>query len=323
MKKGMSRRDFLQQSAVGIAAASALGSMGFAQSGMPKRMLGKTGLEVTILSFGAGSQFLKNKNGVWEPMLQKAYDAGIRLFDSSYGYTPALFNQKEGSALSSEERLGEVLGPYRKSVIISTKIEVKSRDVAEGMKELETSLKRLKTDYLDMLLVHSIEANEDIPALCSGLYKELGKLKEAGTVKFIGFSSMNSAEKSKAMLEAAPVDVCILAMNATQYGKFAAVALPTAREKNVGVIAMKAMRNVVDKSSPAECLNYVWSQPGVATAVVGHVGMANLEQNIQLAISHRAQTQAEQSDLERRMAHLAGPHALVWAHPDYRDGMMC
>ncbi len=324
MKKGMSRRDFLQHSAIGIAAASAVGSAGLAQSVMPRRTLGKTGLQVSILSFGAGSQFLKNKNGVWEPMLQRAFDAGITLFDSSYGYTPALFNQKGGSALSSEERLGEVLGPYRKSVILSTKIEVKSRDVAEGLKEFEISLKRLKTDYVDILLVHSIEASEDIPALTGGLYKELGKLKKSGAARFIGFSSMNSAEKSKAMLEAADVDVCILAMNPTQYGKFASVAMPAAREKNVGVIAMKTMRGIVENAgNPGECLNYAWSQPGVATAVVGHVGMANLDQNIQLALTYKAQSQTEQRELENRMAHLAGPHALVWARPDYFDGKMC
>jgi len=283
---------------------------------MPKRVLGKTGLEVSILSFGGGSNFLKNKDGAWEPMIEKAIQEGITLFDTSAGY-------KFGSAVTSEERLGQILPKYRKSIILSTKIETTTRDVSEGMKEFETSMKRLKADYLDILLIHSIEKSEDIGALEKGLYKELIRLKEAKTVRFIGFSSMNSAEKSKEMLEKLPVDVCILAMNATKYGNFAKVALPVAREKNVGVIAMKAIRGVEQSGTIPELLNYVWSQDGVATAVIGHVGMQNLEENIQSARTFtKKMTRRECEALEARVAHLAGPHALPWARPDYRDGMM-
>ncbi|HXK60058.1 MAG TPA: aldo/keto reductase [Acidobacteriota bacterium] len=324
MKRRVSRREFIQQSTLGVASVSMAGHKGFEEAGMPRRTLGKTGLQVSILSFGAGSQFLMNKDGVWEPMLQGAFDAGINLFDTSAGYTAAGLRMKESVARSSEERLGEVLSPYRKSLILSTKIEVRSRDVAAGMKEFEQSLKRLKTDYLDILLVHSLEGSEDIPALEAGLYKEMMKLKEAGTVKFIGFSCMNSAIKSKEMLETVDVDVAILALNATKYGKFVSEALPAAREKNVGVIAMKVLKGLVGASAtPGELLDYVWSQPGVATAVVGHVGIEKLKQNIQLACSYKAQSKNEQRELEKRVAHLAGPHALVWARPDYRDGMMC
>ncbi|MFB3906294.1 MAG: aldo/keto reductase [Acidobacteriota bacterium] len=276
MKPTLSRRSFLQHSAVGLGAIGSLSHTVAGAGSMPKRVLGKTGLEVSILAFGGGSNFLKNKDGVWQPMIEKAIQEGINLFDTSAGY-------KWASATSSEELLGQILPKYRKDIILSTKIE--TRDVNAGMKEFETSMKRLKTDYLDLLLIHSIEASEDIAALEKGLYKELIRLKEAKTVRFIGFSSMNSAEKSKEMLEKLPVDACILAMNATKYGNFAKIALPVAREKNVGVIAMKVIRGVEQSGTVPELLQYVWSQDGVASAVIGHVGMQNLEENIQTARS--------------------------------------
>jgi predicted aldo/keto reductase-like oxidoreductase len=315
MKPTLSRRSFLQHSAAGLGAIGSLSTAVTGAGSMPKRVLGKTGLEVSILSFGGGSNFLKNKDGVWQPMIEKAIQEGINLFDTSAGY-------KFGSAVTSEERLGQILPQYRKSIILSTKIE--TRDVSAGMKEFETSMKYLKADYLDMLLIHSIEPSEDIAALEKGLYKELIRLKDAKTVRFIGFSSMNSAEKSKEMLEKLPVDVCILAMNATKYGNFAKIALPVAREKNVGVIAMKVIRGVEQSGTVPELLQYVWSQDGVATEVIGHVGMQNLDENIQTARTFKKEmTRRECEALEARVAHLAGPHALPWARPGYRDGMIC
>ncbi|RPJ53119.1 MAG: twin-arginine translocation signal domain-containing protein, partial [Acidobacteria bacterium] len=127
MKPILSRRSFLQHSAVGLGAIGSLSASVAGAESMPKRVLGKTGLEVSILSFGGGSNFLKNKDGVWEAMIEKAIQEGITLFDTSAGY-------KFGSAVTSEERLGQILPKYRKSIILSTKIETTTRDVSEGMK---------------------------------------------------------------------------------------------------------------------------------------------------------------------------------------------
>jgi aryl-alcohol dehydrogenase-like predicted oxidoreductase len=318
VKTQLSRRDFLQHTAVGVTTAATLGSSSLlaqTTSKVPKRILGKTGLEVSILAFGGGSQFLKNKDGLWQRMLERAIEAGVNYFDTSSNY-------QWTSAKSSEECFGEVLPAYRKSVIISTKMD--NRDVSPALKEFEQSLRRMKTDYVDVLMFHSIEKSEDIAALEKGLYKEMVRLKASGAARFIGFSSMNSSEKSKELMERLDVDVAILAMNPTQYGDFAQVALPTARQKNVGVIAMKVMRDVVGAAKPQELLHYVWTQPGVASAVVGHVGMETLEENLKLAIGFGAAGQARPGStncaLEDRLAHLAGPHALCWARSDYRDG---
>ena len=318
--ESISRRGFIGRSIAGVAAGSALGPLVTGEvgatplaGGMPKRVLGKTGLEVSILGFGGGSQFLKNKDGDWEPMLEKAIEVGINFFDNSSNY-------QWGAKMTSEERFGEILPRYRKDILICTKFD--SRDPDEAMQEIETSLKRMKTDYLDVLMIHSIEPSEDLAVLEKGVYKRLLKLKEEGTARFIGFSSMNSAPRSKDVIEQLDIDVALLAMNPTKYGKFAQVALPAARKQNVGAMAMKVIRDVVGNGTTArELTQYAWTQQGVASAVIGHYGMEILEENVRLAKESASlqQSAVDHRELENRLAHLAGPHALCWARPEYRD----
>ncbi len=284
---------------------------------MPKRTLGATGLEVSMLSFGCGSQFLKNPDGEWEPLLERAIELGVNYFDTSSSY---LFN----ASMSSEQRLGLILPKYRKDVYISTKFD--SRDVDGAMKEFEKSLKDLKTDYVDVLMVHSIDSNEDISSIEQGVYNKMRSLKEQGVARNIGFSSMNSAEKSREFIEKLDPDVCILAMNPTQYGDFAKVALPSARQRKIGTLAMKVMRDIVGKEASArELMSYALSQPGIATALIGHYGIQTLEENVALVIELAGLENVDSSNksLEGRMAHLAGPHALCWARKDYTDGKFC
>jgi aryl-alcohol dehydrogenase-like predicted oxidoreductase len=222
---------------------------------------------------------------------------------------------------SSEERYGSVLSEFRDKVIISTKIE--GRDPEEAKRDLEASLKKLKTDHVDILLLHSIEPSDEVVKIENGIYREMVRMKESGLARFIGFSSMDSAERSRDLLEALDFDAVILAMNATKYGDYAKVALPVAQRKNVGVIAMKVMRNLVGKGATAkELFEYAWTQEGVASTVVAHYGKDPLEENIAIAMSYGAGKTAmlDREELELRLAEYAGPHALVWARPGYRDG---
>ena len=317
----ISRRDFLKQSSAGIVGLSSIGFLASCtkeqkRNKIPMRTLGKTGLEVSILSFGGGSQFLKNKDGDWEPILEKAIESGINFFDTSSGY-------QWGASMNSEERFGKILPKYRDRVIISTKFE--SRKLDEAKKEIERSLDRMKTDYIDILMIHSIEPSEDIDALENGVYKMMTDLKHEGIVSFIGFSCMNSSQKSKELIEKLDIDVALLAVNPTKYGNFVDIALPAANQKQVGVIAMKVMRNIVGKeATPKELLQYAWSQPGVASSLIGHFGMETLQENIHLAKEFATTNKAEinRQALETRLANLAGAHALCWARPGYHDGMM-
>jgi len=277
---------------------------------VPRHVLGKTGLEVSRLSFGGGSQFMKNKDGDWEPLMQKALELGINYFDTHYDY------------VGSEERFAELLNPVRDQVIISTKFD--ARTVSGMQSEFEVSLKRLKTDYVDILMIHSIEEKDSVSQIENGVYKEMLKLKDQGTVRYIGFSSMNSAKRSKDLLENLDFDVVILALNPTTYGNFATVALPSAVKKNVGVLAMKVMRNVVGVAATAEeLMHYALDKDGVCSAVIGHYGLNILEENAELAKKFAADTLIRDwSALEERCKPYAGPHALCWARDDYYDGKM-
>lgn len=329
-KEKYSRRQFIQKSATGAAALSftGLAATNVAQAGtlkenkIPQRTLGKTGLNVSLLSFGGGSQFLKNGDGDWEKSLETAIKSGINLFDTAPSYTLSGFNMGTSKTLgTSEARFGQVLSPYRKQIILSTKVESRNPDLMK--EELEVSLKSMKTDYIDILMIHAIAPSDNVSEIEKGVYKELIKLKEAGTIRFIGFSSMDSAERSRDLLENLDFDVALLAMNATQYGNYAKIALPVARKKNVGVIAMKVMRNLVGEDATAEELfEYAWTQEGVASAVVGHYGMKPLKENIKLArkFIKSGQASIRRTELENRMSKYANPDTFCWAQPGYQDG---
>jgi predicted aldo/keto reductase-like oxidoreductase len=161
-----------------------------------------------------------------------------------------------------------------------------------------------------------------------GVYAQMRRLKEEGAVRFIGFSSMDSAERSREALERLEFDVALLAMNPTGYGDFVNEALPAARARGVGVLAMKVMRDIVGSSAgPEELLRYALAQEGVASALVGHHGIATMEENIRIVRSlgpdpESTMAAGERRRLESRLAHLAGPHALCWACPGYADGVV-
>jgi len=321
-EKKISRRKFVHYSAAGLAAASAGGLIGAGwkgTAGLPTRTFGATGMEVSLLAFGGGSQFLRNEDGAWEPMLERAVELGVNYFDTASSY-------QWDASMSSEERFGEVLSPIRDRVFIATKFS--SRDPAAAMREFDRSLERMRTDYVDVLLIHAIVPEDDVATLESGVYAELRRLKEEGSVRFIGFSSMDSAERSREAIEELEFDVALLAMNPTRYGGFVTETLPAARSKDVGVMAMKAMRDIVgEAATPDELLRYALSQEGVASALIGHHGMSTLQENIEIVRAVMAATDVgmaspERAELESRLAALAGPHALCWACPGYTDGVV-
>ena len=314
------RREFLKTAAA-TSSAAVLGSMASPMLGaevktttkpadaMPKRVLGKTGMKISVLSFGGGSQFKKNKDGDWQPLLERAIELGINYFDTHMDY-------------GTEQRFGEILPKYRKKIYIVTKFDPRDEDGA--MRSFEGSLKRLKVDYVDALLMHNLGKEDDLKAFAKGTWKRMQKLKSEGTARFIGFSSMRSATASKNFIEQLDPDIALVAMNATRYAGFAKLTLKPAVKKNVGVIAMKTMRGIVGRKGvkAGDLLQYVLDQEGVASAVVGHYGMDILEANVKIVkqlARRKKMTPAARKKLEAACAPYANPNALAWARADYRD----
>ncbi len=318
-----SRREFIQKSSLALAAISAgtlITSPGAAattitgKSGMPMRMLGSTGEKISILGYGGGSQFMLMPDGEWEPHIQYALDAGINYFDTASSYGDPVSG-------SSEERYGKALSQYRKKILLLTKLD--ARDPEKAKPEFERSLKRLRTDYVDMILIHAVSADDSLQTIEPGIYKYLRHLKEQKAARFIGFSSMDSAERSKELIENLDFDLCLLAINPTNYRNFADVALPSARNKKMGVIAIKVMRNIVNKhASPKELLEYTWGLEGLSCALVSQTGLDPLKQNIEIARQYNGIKlgSAEMKTLESRLTEARGPHVLEWARRGYRDG---
>ena len=334
MKHKVTRRKFIIDSAKAaslVSASGLLNSCSFLsgkeakQYKIPRRMLGETGLEVSILAFGGGSQFLQNNDGEWEQLLETAVEGGINFFETAPTYNASDFWQTgDGKSLdSSEQRYGQVLSAYRDQLVLSTKLP--GRDVEGAKKSLESSLRNFKTDYLDVLMIHGVTKDDDISVIEEGLYKTMLSCKESGVVKNIGFSCMNDPEHARDLLEKLDFDVTLVTMNATQYGGFAETILPAARKKNMGLIAMKVMRDIVgEAATPRELLEYAWTQEGIASVTIGHWGIEKLQENIRIAQAYDENKVAsfDREGLEQRLTPYAGPHALCWARPGYRDGGM-
>ena len=139
-----------------------------------------------------------------------------------------------------------------------------------------------------------------------------------------GFTGMNTGQACKELMEKFELDVAFLTLNPTMYGDFFEEAVPTAYKQNMGIVAFKVMRNLVGTEATAkELLEYCWSREGVASALIGHVGVEPLEENLRLTreFGASAKISIDSKELEARLAHLNGPHALCYARADYDDGM--
>jgi aryl-alcohol dehydrogenase-like predicted oxidoreductase len=157
MSKEISRRQFLENIGLGTAAGTSLlllKDVASARPGtdaIPSRTLGRTGAKVSILAFGCGSRFLMYKDeDSATAILNHAIDLGITYLDTAYAYGDG----------ESETRVGRVMASRRKDVWLATKIPDRTRD--EFLRRLEASLKRLKTDHVDLVHIHSLGQADDL-----------------------------------------------------------------------------------------------------------------------------------------------------------------
>ena len=301
----ISRRAFLGTAALtGVAARAAA-------DGMPTRVLGRTGARVSILAMGGGSRFLmyKDEDKALEA-LNRAFDLGISYMDTAYGYGDGL----------SEERVGKVMKTRRKGIFLATKINKRKGD--EAQRVLEGSLKRLQTDHLDLIHVHSLTDEHDLADIEApdGVLNVLLKLRDQKVTRFIGITSHTDPVVLKTALERHAFDCTQMALNAARVGmkngkssmvpnealktSFEDVALPVARAKKMGVIAMKvfAQEALVGQAPPEKLLYYAMSLPGVTLAVAGMPKFELIDQNVALAKAFKPLPPAEMKRLSGVLA---------------------
>jgi aryl-alcohol dehydrogenase-like predicted oxidoreductase len=313
MADRFSRRVFLEKTAVAGAAVVLGGQAVEAAGAMQTRILGKTGARVSIVALGCGSRLLAyGSEEAAVNVLNHALDAGISYLDTAYGYGDG----------QSETWVGQVAKTRRKEFFLATKVEPRDGDAA--MRLVEGSLKRLQTDQIDLVHVHGLQDGDDLAKVeaKNGVMNALYKLREQKVTRFIGITSHYSPAVLKTAIEHNDIDCVQMALNAGMQGmplgahdglnlskamSFQDVALPAARKKNLGILAMKVMGQEgllgagPDKSGADHLLRYTLSLP-VDAAVVGMPTLEMLQQNVAWGKSFTPMSQSQMEEFSNRIA---------------------
>jgi predicted aldo/keto reductase-like oxidoreductase len=328
MSNDVSRRKFLEGFAIGSAAGVGIltGLHGTAKGAtverLPHRMLGQTGESVSILAFGGGSRFgmYKDEEAALAA-LNHALDLGITYVDTAHSYG--------GRQGSSERRIGKVLKTRRKGIFLATKIEQRTRD--GFLRDLEISLKRLDMDHVDLVHIHSLGFAEDLAKIeaADGAMKGLIEAKEQKMTRFIGMTSHTDGPTMATAIGRHPLDCVQMALNASRNGKFEETALPAARKKKLGIIAMKItgqeflMGDSPGKTNIDELLNYSVSLP-VTTGVIGMPKVEYINHNTALLRHFKRLDEQAMNHIRQQMSPSTEPMTKkLVGHLDVDDHHVC
>jgi uncharacterized protein len=299
----ITRREFIEKTTLTVASASALPSVleseVEAKTKLPQRVLGRTGVKVPIIAFGCGSRFLMYESED-EALraLNHVIDSGVTYLDTAMDYGKGL----------SETRVGMVMRTRRKEVWLATKVPPPARTRDEALREVEKSLKRLQTDRVDLLHLHSLTTDEDLQKIEAkdGAMKALYELREQKVARFIGMTSHTDGAVMAKAIEHNDLDCVQMAMNPARALQFEELALPAAKKKNLGVILMKvtAQEKLLGagsgKAGIEPLIRYALSLP-VSTAVIGMPKLQFIDQNIAIAKSFNPMNAGEMDQLRSQV----------------------
>ncbi len=318
----MKRRSFITT----IPAAAAAGSLPASGSSskpapptdkwgplLPSRPLGQTGDSVTLLGVGGFHVGWTEKNHAAE-IIETAMEGGIRFFDTAESY-------QEGE---SERRFGEYLIPkYRNEIYLMTKTTAK--DAKTAREHLEGSLRRMKTDTLDLYQIHSLRDPEDVDnRLANGVLDVLLQAQEQGKVRHLGITCHTNPEALLRMLEQTrdtqPFQACQMPVNALDPSahSFIRQVLPLLQERQIALLAMKTLADgrffalkrrpewvqwqtenpiIPTSLSIRDALAYAWSHP-VSTLITGAENASLLREKIDFAKTVTPLSAEEQRGME-------------------------
>lgn len=321
MKKHLTRREFLEQTTLHVVAVPAAIQTIGAQEGrpsanaIPRRPFGRTGATIPMLAFGCGSRFLMYKDEAEAVrILNEVIDSGITYLDTAADY---------GNGLS-ETRVGFVMKTRRREVFLATKIPPAARTRDGALRAFEQSLKRLQTDRLDLVHLHSLGEADDLAKIEApdGALKALYELRDQQVTRFIGMSSHTNGEVMAAAIARHDLNAVQMAMNPSRALKFEELALPAAVRKGLGVICMKvtAQDKLVGggagRAPMASLIRYAWSLP-VSAAVVGMPKPEFIRENIAAARAFTPLSSQEIDMMRRQVAPArAGLEAFFAGHAD-------
>jgi predicted aldo/keto reductase-like oxidoreductase len=323
------RRDFLKRVGLGAAglllgsrAVSWAAENAVAEPGtVARRKLGRHDIELSILGIGGHSL-----GSVWSEdearrIVDEAIDAGVNFFDNCWEYL-------DGRA---EERMGRLLQGRRDKAFLMTKVCAHDHGSADGMMEmLEQSLRRLKTDYLDLWQLHAISKQHHVEhAYDGGGLEVMERARKQGKIRFIGFTGHTSADLHLAMIERGfAFDACQLPLSpidGTQEA-FQRRVLPELVKRQIAPLAMKTLggnaRAIRDRLlTVEESLRYTWSLP-ITLVVAGITSLSYFRHDLQIARAFAPMQPQEMLALEERCRpqkeNLNYQPYRRWT--DYRDG---
>ena len=321
----MKRREFIKRLAattstliVGginpVVASDRLGSI------LPQRKLGKTGEKVTMLGVGGYHVGWTTERDAQET-IEAALEGGVRFFDTSQSYGDG----------ESEIRYGKYLIPkHRDLVFLMTKSN--ATDAKTVQKHLDESLKRLKTDYLDLWQIHSIRDPADVDTrLENGVLEVFLKAKQEGKTRYIGFTGHRNPAAHERMLEQVQdpdvFDTCQMPVNVLDPSSHSFIrrVMQSLLDRNIGLLAMKTLADgrffaqkkrldriqwetdqpvVPGRVSLQEALNFVWSLP-VSVLITGAENAQLMKEKIRLTNEFVSMQQTERDELINRVADMS------------------
>jgi aryl-alcohol dehydrogenase-like predicted oxidoreductase len=264
---------------------------------VPKRPMGSTGLQVSIIGMGGYHLGTAPTQQEATEMVAKALDHGINFFDNAWEYHKGL----------SEERVGTALKGKRDQAIVMTKVCTHGRKKEVAMRMLEESLTRLQTDHLDVWQVHEVIYYNDPEKAyeADGVLEALTAAKQQGKVRFVGFTGHKNPSIHLDMLNRGfHFDTVQMPINPfdPSFRSFEMNVLPIAVQKGMAVFSMKSMGGsgeaiVHGALTPTEALSYAMSIPGVSTTVSGMDSMGVLDQNLEILRNFQPLSEKQLSDL--------------------------
>ena len=274
------------------------------QGVVPKKPLGRTGVQISALGLGGYHLGSADTDQVANEIVAKAMDHGIDFFDNAWEYHDGL----------SEERLGRALQGKRQQVFLMTKVCTHGRDKNLAMRMLEESLRRLRTDHLDLWQIHEViyENDPDLIFAPGAAAEALLEAKKQGKVRFVGFTGHKDPEIHLKMLSHDfPFDTVQMPLNCfdATFRSFETQVLPEATRRGMAVLGMKSLGGSGEMVrhggiTAEQGLRYAMSLP-VATTISGIDSMEVLDQNLTVASNFQPYSAAEMKDLRDRCRPLA------------------
>jgi aryl-alcohol dehydrogenase-like predicted oxidoreductase len=282
-------------------------------SAVPTRRLGRTNENVSMVALGGGhlgTSVLSDVEAVH--LVHRGIDQGVTFLDNSWDYDDG----------RSEERMGTAIGHggYRRRVFLSTKFD--GRDRLTATKQLDESLRRLQTDHVDLWQFHENIRPDDADRAFApgGAIEAMVAAREAGKVRFLGFTGHKDPEYHVHMFEVAAkngfvFDTVQMPLNIMDphFRSFERGVIPLAQQTDTGIIAMKTFgdRAILDTriATPLQMLHYSMSLP-VASVVNGVNSIYTLDEAVTAAVSFRPLSQAQVAALLARSAAQAAGGAL-------------